>query len=419
MSAHVSARHDGSCTAIGYDEPDFEIPQHKQHNETAWRNVALCVAIALPLLLTVVSPSFSKGKCEYPDVLSDAFVSPERRAGEFRIKLAPPDYSNKTLVQEHLVFSTIFARALSSDLKRSTSNRCEAIIIPSVFPDLHVYLISNHRSGDAEAHRSSCRQALRESALHLDLDETLIRSSADDEARLRSQVISSPAGEMSYASNILTSALSRIHDADTVLSALYSISPDQFHLLEVEAFGGWLKRKREVGDAIVSVETICAPVPGPPGPNAEPATNAFPYSSIARPGAIKISRKEWNHAFRRQMKHLVVVGHYGIRNAPDTAPLASVKARFCNARYPFPPDNGSQGNNPATVRIRCLTSVAYDNDAWTILFCDPGHCTSERAALAIATALMGEADIAALANDGARFQQPRGPYMISIETPDE
>jgi hypothetical protein len=72
--------------------------------------------------------SIAEEPCQYPSTFGAMVVAPQNRLGEFSIPLQNPDYREPRSVQQHLVFATVWARFLRSELRRQTENRCSAVI---------------------------------------------------------------------------------------------------------------------------------------------------------------------------------------------------------------------------------------------------------------------------------------------------
>src|SRR5262249_32963286 len=154
------------------------------------------------------------------------------RIGEFVITLNGPNYSDAADVQRHLVYSTILSSVLSSDLKDKTGDHCGAVVTPSRFPDLRVFLFVNQSLGATDEDRSFCRRYLQDAILDSHPSKDLIDKIAASTTELKVLKTSNPHDVVNYALGVLDNALRRIYDIDTVMYALISIEPETFRSLD-------------------------------------------------------------------------------------------------------------------------------------------------------------------------------------------
>jgi hypothetical protein len=372
--------------------------------------------VSSAILMTTDYP-YSDDKCEFADVLADRFVQPGNRGGELRISLSPPDYEEAKSVHDHLVFSTIMARLLTSELKGQTYGQCDARIDTSRFPDLHVYLIVDRPSRDGSEVRLRCIRTLQGILLHWEPQERSIRKSAEEEARFRLNVIANPGASFSNASTILRAALAHIYQAGSVLHAMHSVGPEHFKSFDASLFQTWLYGQRSSGRIRLNAISLCPPGLDPQDARANLTPYKLPYSDIIPPGTVRLPTKD--SGLTRYLRRVVIVGHAAILNAPDLPALTSVRVKYCNRDHLFAAYGDAESSPAKRVRVRCLTSVGYERDSWTVFFCDPQDCTSEHQAETVVTAIAKDPDVWALAGSNAESGQPRGPYLIELETKGE
>jgi hypothetical protein len=359
--------------------------------------------ILLIAFVTAASESRSDERCEYPDVLGSMFVPLEKRLGEYRITLGRPDYLNQGEVRNHFLFSTTFSHLLDSSLKNQTKGRCEAVVDSLRFPDLHVYLSRGDTFGDIEADRLFCTQELRSILLNSKPNQDEIRASASQEVRLRES--------RSDASTILAAALRYIFEDGTVLNAINSIDVDTFRSVDAKQFSLWLDAQRLSVQFGLAKIPLCAGDLDPNSPSVDVSINRLPSSRTTSPRTINLSSRAAR--FPDDLRHVVIVGHDGILNAPDLPEMMATRKYCGGEKYDFRQNEGSFANPVVTTtRIRCLRSVQYDNQVWSVFYCDPKVCTSENASRLAAEVLMGDPEINSLARSSKDFL--RGPYLVNI-----
>jgi len=359
--------------------------------------------ILLIVFVTAASESRSGERCEYPDVLGSMFVPLEKRLGEYRITLGRPDYLKQGEVRNHFLFSTTFSHLLDSLLKNQTKGRCEAVVNSLRFPDLHVYLSRGDTFGDIETDRLFCKQELRSILLNSKPNQDEIRASASQEVRLRES--------RSDASTILAAALRYIFEDDTVLNAINSIDVDAFRSVDAKQFSLWLDAQRLSVQFGLAKIPLCAGDLDPNSPLVDVSINKLPSSRTTSPRTINLSSRAAR--FPDDLRHVVIVGHDGILNAPDPSEMMATRKYCGGKKYDFGQNEGSFANPIVmTTRIRCLRSVQYDNQVWSVFYCDPKVCTSENASRLAAEELMEDPEINSLARSSKDFL--RGPYLVNI-----
>ncbi len=370
--------------------------------------------LLLPLLvflffLVCTHDALSGEKCEYPDALGNALTAPPNRASEFRITLGIKDYHSTQVVQRHLVYATVWARLLTNELISQTDDSCSAVIAPALFPDLRVYLIVAQRQTSAVSDASHCEHSL-ENVARWQPSVDLIFAAGLAEGKRISQRFSNPAGYTTVADNILKTALVRIYAPETLMHALVSVEPSAFFALDVTDFQNWLRLQQSANQFTVSPIVICGPNDDPKGPSVSHSSERLPYSSLAAPEFIKLSTKDTGPISLPTLHHVVIVGDKNdIANVPHS--LLAID-EYCNREHVF-------ANQTQATRIRCFEEMAHNIDAWTVLFCDPDDCSSEAAAKAVMKAVAQDQRVITSAEQGTMNDQPRGPYLIDVETANE
>jgi hypothetical protein len=358
-------------------------------------------------LFTSTNPSFSGDRCENPSVLGSLLTRPENRAGEFRIALAAPDYYSTASVQQHLLFSTVWGHLLSSELVAQTDRRCTAVIGPFLFPDLRVFLRQNRSQFGAGVDPSLCIGALREFLSRSQPSAEAIQKTTAEEARRKLLSASNSSGAMTDAQNILMRALAYIYDANTVMHALVSTDPIRFQSIESDAFLAWLQRQREKGYNLLNALQMCASNDGSQQP--ENITPVLPHSSIVSPRTIKLPIRRSGEAWTRFLRHVVIVGHG--QAASNSQVKTAATEKYCNQERAFATELGTD----TKLRVRCLHAVVH-HEAWTVFFCDPTSCASERAMETVATTIVSDPDALAVATANARRGEARGPYLVMVDS---
>lgn len=360
-----------------------------------------------------VGNSILDERCEYPSVFGNMLVPHEKRLGELRITLSPPDYQSAASLQRHLAFSSIWAQLLSAELRTQTGGQCSAVIGPDLFPDLRIYLTRNRSGRDKGADLSMCVYALQEALVKSRFDRQSITMAASAEARRKLQRISNPAGAGAIinANNILDIALAYIYESHTVMHALVSLGPEVYEALDVNDFVGWVQAQRSAVRLGLSPLAMCAPDTEQRSSQVRAATGRLPYSGIIPPAPLTLSVNADTPDMMRLLRHAVIVGNGpAIANSRFSTPATD---KYCNQTRAFTIGRDSGSDVAIPVHIRCLRAVVHNNDGWTVFFCDPVDCTESAAEEAMA-AIASDNDVLDHAKDDEK-KHPRGPYLIKVE----
>jgi hypothetical protein len=371
-------------------------------------------AVVSLALFIGIGGSPANEQCEFPNVLTPALVGHRTLVGEFRVALTPPDYASATEVQQHLAFSTVWARLLESESWPQTNGRCRAMTWTSFYPDLRVLLAETRRRGDTLTAPFDCVSALRRMLLQWRPSKDEIDAAAAWEARDSFWRFADPGSDSGDAADILRRALAQIYRTDTVMHALVSVGPDTFGSLDAGAFRTWLHRQQSDGVAVRALR-FCPPQAGPPFV-ASPAAERFPFSGTIAPGTIRLSIARVPQTSARLLRHLVVVGE---GPAIDFS-LSSKPAleKYCDRQHPSTTGPGSASPITASVRIGCARTLRY-GERWSVLYCDPADCMLAGLAERAMAEIAADPDIVALATDAAPGSSARGPYVVSVDVKDQ
>jgi hypothetical protein len=354
-------------------------------------------------------------ECENPEYFGTMLVPPDYRLGEFRIALDVPAYDDTESVQQHLAFSTILASLFGSELKEQTNDLCNAVITPSRFPDLHVFLFVNRAPGATEANRSLCLRALQNVLLTSRPSKRVVEKIASSRAEWMLQRLSNPGGLWNAVDAILANALTHIYKVDSIMYALASVGPERFQTIDAGGFLDWLQNQRlarRVG--LSSIQTNCRSETDPH--TGGTGSSKLPYSTINPPEAIKIFIARNRFTLRSALRYLVIVGNDLGPNRPLLTPATK---KFCNQEHAFAIDRGAVPELLTTVRIRCLAETFYGIGSWVAFFCESEEDIPESAALHIMTTIANDPDVLALARSNSENKQARGPYVINVQVTGE
>src|SRR5207244_1540953 len=111
-----------------------------------------------------------------------------------------------------------------------------------------------------------------------------------------------------------------------------------------------------------------------------------------------------------RLQNLVKRGHAGNPSTPVYGPATD---KYCDRDHMFAADPDAGLSKP--VRVRCLRTSLYSS-LWTVFFCHPDNCNSERMAKAVSASIAADPDVVALASGNSAIGPPKGPYLITIET---
>jgi hypothetical protein len=371
--------------------------------------LALWLALFPFMSFVSADDGLSDEACEHPEYFTSRAIPPAYHLGEFQIPLISPDLSNRAAVQRHLAFSIVFSDLLKSELQNQTGDACNAVISASRFPDLRVILYLSESSQPNEANRSRCSSVLRDILHNLRPTETSVSESASSKAQWRSLIASSP----SAISEVLPIVLTYIYDVDTVMHALISIDQKTFQSIEPSRFLEWLQTQRSAVGSIglVPIRTDCEPKANGLVPGGDTPAKRVPYSAAIAAGAVQITLRMDPPRSDGPLRHMVVASNdRAVPNAPIVSPATE---KYCNRERDFAIDPSSA--TTTTVRIRCWTQDFYETDAWTVFYCEPRDCVSERTAKAVTMAIAGDPDVLAFAKRDSEPRQSMGPYLVNIE----
>jgi hypothetical protein len=333
-------------------------------------------------------------------------VRPDSRLGEFRIKLTMPNLQSPQAVQHHWVYSMIWARLLSNELATRTNGICNAVITPTLFPDLRVYFIKNNLDGKSETDEDRCQRTLQQ-LVQTKLESEAVREAASQEKQRFLAGVNKPGGYMSAAYNILVAALTKIYRTGTLMHSLVSIDAIMFQPPETTAFFGWLESQTSVNIARIA---ICPPDTDLNSPQVDKPAERLPSSdTIAAPGVISLTERDVSAASRSFLRHAVIVGdQHAIVNARRSP---SAVSRYCNQEQAF----SINGLISPPVRVRCLQAAVYSIDGWTMLFCDAGECRSDELSEMLAKMIYDDLDLVGISRTDTNMNRNRH-YLVNFES---
>jgi hypothetical protein len=340
-------------------------------------------------------------------VLRTLFIQPDRRLGDYRLELAPPDFGDRVSVQEHYKYSIIFGHLLKSALASETRSRCDADFSSAYFPDLYVNLMRNSNSGTLESDRSSCLLALLVATQLVRPDDVAFKDAALRALRTTSHWLAPTNVTLEAAADVFDS-LAYIYDANTVMNAFTSVKASELSSVEIHSFRRWLSRQNtERREALIPLRT-CVDRAGSQTPAVSTRRLSL-QSSVVPPGAIKITADRSNIVTRRPLRRLIVVGVSG-------GLVAENPFKACEDRtVMIPSARSSRADGAVAVQIGCTQVSPALMDRWIALYCDPNDCRSdveEEAALKEVAHSSELLTALSARSDGAPAM---GPYLIEIE----
>jgi hypothetical protein len=350
-----------------------------------------------------VSEASSLEKCEFPGQIGDWLVAPGNRGGEYRIKLSIGSLSNADVIRRHLLNATVFARLLTTQLRADTGKSCDAGI-SSIFPDLRAYLIDESPVAKADAGPSRCGAALIKAAQSMPTPSS-VSAAAAKEGNWRSSLISG-GGIYITAINILEGALRQIYVPDSFMHTLVSVDASAYSSFDTEDFLKWLRTQQVEGGPTVSKIPICGSDVDPTEPGVDHPWQRLPASAVAASGTIRLSTEITGPVAIPALRHVVVVGDK--RAAPDVASSSLAFHNYCDREHVF--------SKVGAARIRCFGLSPNYVASWIVLFCDPSDCSTESVAEAVMAGVAEDPTIDASGKESAANGQPRGPYLIHVET---
>jgi hypothetical protein len=379
----------------------------------------LCIAVSLASLIASLLFTSSRlradDKCGYPDVYGAAFAKPENRLGEFRIRLSPPDYDNAALVQRHSIALQLWGRLVSQQVKMETRGACDAMTNGNLFPDLWAYLVVDSPR-NIEEDRRRCTRAFAEVLQNYKPNADAVAKVVEVDAEIISRMALSPSNAFLEADDILKRALLRIYGSGSVLHALSSVDAAAMRAVAATGFFDWLRDQQSHERIEISQILPCPSLLNVMGSTTSPESTGIPYSHVTPPRTIEISIDIGGTASERRLHRVLIVGLPAPKDsvlglsAPDTS---SATKKYCNQKLSFVVGDGS--NPTKELKILCLRE--FLNQAyWVVFFCDPKDCALENDAESALGAISKDPAILELIASGSRFDEPRGPYLVDVET---
>ena len=361
------------------------------------------------ILLLAFTTSLAAQECGHQDVFGRLAIAAKNRLGESKIRLGPPDFRDTASVQRHLVFSSILGRLVAGELRRVTKDYCDAVVTPSLYPDLWALQIINYPSKDIDADKSKCATALR-GVLEASVPypEAIKRGGAE-EGWIASRVASSATGFAMEASSVLTRALAGIYRPASAMHALMTVDPTLYRSLNSEEFVEWLGRQRESGSVGVEEIALCPSESASSIPGKSAANSALSNSPVLAAETLVQVHAPAGQTPTPTLRHVVIVGLkasesiYAGLNSPITL---QDNRNPCDRPHTFvdPATATTQ-----TVYARCLRQLRY-GQPWILLFCDPKDCVSETIAAAFAAVVAKDPKVIELARTD---EESKGPYVVT------
>jgi hypothetical protein len=207
---------------------------------------------------------------------------------------------------------------------------------------------------------------------------------------------------------VLKQALVQIYEPGTVMHALVSIGPRAFQELSGKDFAVWLQSQRSANVFGMQPLRICDPAIDPASP-ADTGAERLPYSKTIPSRSIDIQIAADGTSLPASLQHVVIVGE-GPAVLFSKSPRPAIE-KYCNRQLSLT----LEATQSSTVQVRCLRSIQF-NDAWTVFYCEPASCTSNREAAAVARQIAEDPLITSLARDTAWKGQIRGPYRVNTRS---
>jgi hypothetical protein len=355
---------------------------------------------AVASMLTVFGFRSAPG-CELPGRIISSTFDPNKRMHEFRVPLKSPDFTNVSVLKQHLTFATVLTRILIAEVSSRSRSKCSIIASTSLFPGLRV-----------SVHYSLLDESDKCSGLVTDILTDFVPSQESVE-KIVSSIASAKkfsathtAGYMMEANNVLNDVLRYIYEKDSAMHALVSVGPVDFESTSPSSFLTWLEIQRSSNRMMLTPLVMCRSEDEIL--NTGPSNGNMPYSSIIAPQALSLALPE-NQSPPPRLHYVVVVGG-------DFQPEYAVHRSVATEKYCRHENTYSLGaaNSPFVARTRCLTEVFHNTDTWVALFCDPRDCSSEELAEKVATTIVNDPDVVALGRVFARYAQARGPYLVKL-----
>ena len=337
----------------------------------------------------------------------------EHFAGLFRIPLHPPGSSDREALQRHLIFSETWADIILSEMSGKAGGLCGAIATPYRFPDMRVFLIVNRAVSQIDRERAICTRALEGILQHFQPSDELIKLAGKRNAVFKQPLpASGDRPEVEDASTILEAALPLIYEKGSLLHALTSVEWTSFGAVDGMEFRTWIQNQRFPERPLLESMPRCLPSRDElDGLSIAPRERS--ESGILPAGEINLTRGPDGPVRAGPLRYAVIVGNPG--DPPGGLVASEVEAKYCNREHAFSIGDESSQHPTVAARPRCLPTTVLDLDSWSIIYCDPADCTSERVEKAVMTAIASDPEILEFARSSSATTVPRGPYLITIK----
>lgn len=369
------------------------------------RPIAILSLVTATFIGSVSRAQENEG-CVYPETILSLLTPPERQLGDYRLELAPLDFSNHASIREHHKYSRILGFLLKDSLTRTTRGLCDVSTNSAYYPDLHVSLTRKSTSGSLDSDRSDCLVALLGSVRELQPRETEIKNAAK-------QVIEStvhwlaPTSPTIEAYSAAFESLGHIYQARTAMNAFVSVRPSDISSVDVHGFLSWLNRQNAQRREALIPSRRCTGQAGE-RTSSTSARQLQLRSSVAPPGIIKIALDRSNIDSRRPLRRLVMLGMTEGFTVEDALKVCE------NKTITIKPVDNSSLDNTKTISVQCIHLSPANVDWWVGFYCDPLHCQSEAEEKVVMEELMKSLETPQGVSTRGQIAA-RGPYLIEME----
>jgi hypothetical protein len=360
--------------------------------------------------------SSAADECELPDP-TGSFVMNTSRFDEFRIALTAPDYGSANAVQRHFILSSIWSKALATEVAVRTQGACDLRVDPSVFPDLRAFLVGYRSTkGQDDFFGTTCVPLLQEVVQSWTPDQAAWEKAIADMTVSRNRIKAFPLSarnhQYAFTESLLRSGLARIYDEKSVMHALLSVDRGSYGTVATDSLVEWLRQQRSGRLGVTHLSLCPIPSPRPRLPLHKRRSTAFPPSATAREGAITIPHAEAAKDLPTALQHVVIIGD--ARPPVATAlvtysmsPYArAVDEKYCNRRHLL-----DLGDGATSVAIKCQFATLLQFDDWMLVFCE--NCANARAAEAFAKLVVNDPELRAVKRAESDMKS-KGPYLVSF-----
>ncbi len=139
----------------------------------------------------------------------------------------------------------------------------------------------------------------------------------------------------------------------------------------------------------------------------------LPESRVLPSGQISLSRSPGGSIPTGPLRSAVIVGESV--DPPDAMIWSDVKNKYCDREHTFAMTDDSSSYPAVTVRLPCSGVSVQAFEAWSIFYCDPEDCVSERVEKDVAAAVARDPEILDFARRSSVTATPRGPYLVEIK----